>query len=52
VEIRERLSMDLLGEINDAIVLDLIKKDWEEKATEVLKENPPNEGATAQKPED
>jgi hypothetical protein len=52
VEIRERLSMDLLGEINEAIVLDIIKRDWEEKTTEVLKENPPDEEATAQKPED
>jgi hypothetical protein len=44
--------MGLLGEINEAIVLGIIKRDWEERTTEVLKENPPNEGATAQKPED
>lgn len=38
VQIRERLSMDLLGEINEAIILNVIKEGWDEQSVEALKE--------------
>lgn len=38
VEIRDRLTIDLLAEINEAIVLEAIKKGWDEDAAQNIEE--------------